>query len=377
MRHPVARLDAAARRGPGPPRRPPPRSCGERQPEVAVDQAPRRRRTARPPAPAPPGWSCGRSSGSSRRSRAYLTACSIRGAYRLAVPNLGSNHRCYDSRRPGRAGTRRGERAGLTDRTVAPSLDQRRRSTGARRCSTAGWRADPDGEYLDVCGTKLTAAEVADGRRPAGQRAAPRSACARRPGRDAHRELARGDARLVGHRARPARSPCRSTPRTRASTCATSSPTRARGSWSSQADLADRVGGDRRRAARASSTWSSIGDDATAGRRRGHRHAGPTCSRPTPPPPTSTVRPSDLATFVYTGGTTGPSKGCMLSHNYHEALARQIGICWRRTADDVVWTPLPAVPLQRASSPRCSARWCSAAGPRSTGGSRCRTSGPR
>jgi crotonobetaine/carnitine-CoA ligase len=52
-------------------------------------------------------------------------------------------------------------------------------------------------------------------------------------------------------------------------------------------------------------------------------------------------RPSDLATFIYTGGTTGPSKGCMLSHNYHEALARQIGICWGRTADDVVWTPLP------------------------------------
>jgi crotonobetaine/carnitine-CoA ligase len=53
------------------------------------------------------------------------------------------------------------------------------------------------------------------------------------------------------------------------------------------------------------------------------------------------LRPSDLATFIYTGGTTGPSKGCMLSHNYHEALARQIGICWQRTADDVVWTPLP------------------------------------
>ncbi len=31
----------------------------------------------------------------------------------------------------------------------------------------------------------------------------------------------------------------------------------------------------------------------------------------------------------------------MLSHNYHEALTRQIGICWERTADDVVWTPLP------------------------------------
>ncbi len=48
--------------------------------------------------------------------------------------------------------------------------------------------------------------------------------------------------------------------------------------------------------------------------------------------PEVAVRPSDLATFVYTGGTTGPSKGCMLSHNYHEALSRQIGICWGRTA---------------------------------------------
>jgi carnitine-CoA ligase len=57
--------------------------------------------------------------------------------------------------------------------------------------------------------------------------------------------------------------------------------------------------------------------------------------------PPAPVRPSDLATFVYTGGTTGPSKGCMLSHRYHEMLARQIGVCWRRTSEDVVWTPLP------------------------------------
>jgi crotonobetaine/carnitine-CoA ligase len=53
------------------------------------------------------------------------------------------------------------------------------------------------------------------------------------------------------------------------------------------------------------------------------------------------IRPSDLGTFVYTGGTTGPSKGCMLTHNYHYELAAQIGYCWGRTADDVCWTPLP------------------------------------
>jgi crotonobetaine/carnitine-CoA ligase len=57
--------------------------------------------------------------------------------------------------------------------------------------------------------------------------------------------------------------------------------------------------------------------------------------------PEVSIAPSDLGTFIYTGGTTGLSKGCMLSHNYHEALARQIGICWRRTEEDVVWTPLP------------------------------------
>jgi carnitine-CoA ligase len=60
-----------------------------------------------------------------------------------------------------------------------------------------------------------------------------------------------------------------------------------------------------------------------------------------PAVPFADVRPSDLATFIYTGGTTGPSKGCMLSHAYHGTLSRQIGVCWRRTADDVVWTPLP------------------------------------
>jgi len=53
------------------------------------------------------------------------------------------------------------------------------------------------------------------------------------------------------------------------------------------------------------------------------------------------VKPSELGTFIYTGGTTGPSKGCMLSHNYHEALSRQITTQWQAGPEDVIWTPLP------------------------------------
>lgn len=54
-----------------------------------------------------------------------------------------------------------------------------------------------------------------------------------------------------------------------------------------------------------------------------------------------TVRPGDLACLIYTAGTTGPSKGCMLSHNYVVSLADQIARAWQRTGDDVVLTPLP------------------------------------
>jgi crotonobetaine/carnitine-CoA ligase len=59
------------------------------------------------------------------------------------------------------------------------------------------------------------------------------------------------------------------------------------------------------------------------------------------PVPDVTVRPGDLACFIYTAGTTGPSKGCMLPHNYIVSLADQIARAWQRRADDVVLTPLP------------------------------------
>jgi carnitine-CoA ligase len=59
------------------------------------------------------------------------------------------------------------------------------------------------------------------------------------------------------------------------------------------------------------------------------------------PVPDAGVRPGDLACFIYTAGTTGPSKGCMLPHNYIVALADQIARTWQRRPDDVVITPLP------------------------------------
>ncbi len=53
------------------------------------------------------------------------------------------------------------------------------------------------------------------------------------------------------------------------------------------------------------------------------------------------VKPSDLAMLIYTGGTTGPSKGCMNSHNYACNLARQIVQGTGRTPESITWTPLP------------------------------------
>jgi len=53
------------------------------------------------------------------------------------------------------------------------------------------------------------------------------------------------------------------------------------------------------------------------------------------------VGPGDMACFIYTAGTTGPSKGCMLPQHYVVCLADQIARAWQRRPDDVVLTPLP------------------------------------
>ncbi|MES2025625.1 MAG: AMP-binding protein [Pseudomonadota bacterium] len=53
------------------------------------------------------------------------------------------------------------------------------------------------------------------------------------------------------------------------------------------------------------------------------------------------VKPSDLAMLIYTGGTTGPSKGCMISHNYAVTFCHQMKLVTARTKDAITWTPLP------------------------------------
>ena len=51
--------------------------------------------------------------------------------------------------------------------------------------------------------------------------------------------------------------------------------------------------------------------------------------------------PGDLAMLIYTAGTTGPSKGCMISHNYVCNLGRQVVLTEDRHQDDCNWTALP------------------------------------
>jgi len=62
---------------------------------------------------------------------------------------------------------------------------------------------------------------------------------------------------------------------------------------------------------------------------------GPTLDAPAEP------RPVDITCILYTSGTTGPSKGCMISHNYICSQARQVYETTPFGVDEVVWSPMP------------------------------------
>jgi crotonobetaine/carnitine-CoA ligase len=57
--------------------------------------------------------------------------------------------------------------------------------------------------------------------------------------------------------------------------------------------------------------------------------------------PVPVARPRDVAMLIYTAGTTGPSKGCMISSNYAINVARQYLQVATRRRDEPTWTPLP------------------------------------
>jgi len=58
-------------------------------------------------------------------------------------------------------------------------------------------------------------------------------------------------------------------------------------------------------------------------------------------PPIVEVAPADLMSIVYTSGTTGQPKGCMLSHGYYTRVAKVMGDVCEFRVDDVLITALP------------------------------------
>lgn len=62
------------------------------------------------------------------------------------------------------------------------------------------------------------------------------------------------------------------------------------------------------------------------------------------------AHPGDLAMFIFTAGTTGPSKACMIGHNYTCNLARQYLDGTGRTPDEIAWTALPLFHLNATAT---------------------------
>jgi carnitine-CoA ligase len=52
-------------------------------------------------------------------------------------------------------------------------------------------------------------------------------------------------------------------------------------------------------------------------------------------------RPEDPSSIVYTSGTTGPSKGALMTQAYMVHLGRQLSNCWYRQPDDVFYACTP------------------------------------
>lgn len=66
--------------------------------------------------------------------------------------------------------------------------------------------------------------------------------------------------------------------------------------------------------------------------------------------PAAEASPSDLAMIIYSGGTTGPSKGCAVSHAYVIRMARHVIEIAGRQSDEVNWNPMPLFHLNAVSS---------------------------
>lgn len=59
------------------------------------------------------------------------------------------------------------------------------------------------------------------------------------------------------------------------------------------------------------------------------------------PPPAVELTPADTMSILYTSGTTGYPKGCVLSHGYYMRVARLVAEGLALTDEDAIYSPLP------------------------------------